>query len=119
MIGFHVPPTGEKNQQATKNTSTSRTIVVADKGSQLFLPTQRGVTRIRYNINDRNSVQPNHLLKIDESPFIPINIIHGKTEVRSVRVGFEDISPVGIGRLGDGDMQEDRVGARLQDRVSL
>jgi hypothetical protein len=96
-----------------------RTIVVADECLQLFLPCQTGVARVGHNVDDRDSIQSNHLFKVDVSTFISVDVVHGKSEVGPVRIGFEDVSPVRIRSLGNGDVQEDSVGARLQDRVSL
>lgn len=87
-----------------------RTIVVADKCPQFLPPCQSSVSRVGHDIDNHDSIQPNHLLKVDVSSFITVNVVHGKTEIGSVRVGFEDISPVGIGSLGNCDVQEDRAG---------
>ena len=100
-------------------TAIPPTVVVTDTCLQLLLLAQSRVAWVRHNVDDHNSVQPNHLLKVDVSTVIPVDVVHRQTEVGSVGIRFEDIPPVGIGGLGKRDVQEDRVGARFQDRVSL
>ena len=113
----HLP---ERNVNMSLNTTTILpTIVVTDTRLQLLLLAQSGVAWVRHNVDDHNSVQPNHLLKINVSAVIPINVVHRQTEVGSVGIGFEYIPPVGIRGLGKRDVQEDRVSTRFQDRVSL
>ena len=87
----------------------SPTIVMTDTRLQFLLPAQ--VAWIGHDINNRNSVQPNHLLKVDVSTIISVDIVHGQAKVGSIGVGFEDIPPVGIGGLKKGDVQEDEAGA--------
>lgn len=113
----HLP---ERNINMPPNaTAISPTVVVTDARLQLLLLAQSGVAWVRHNVDNHDSVQPNHLLKVNVSTVIPVDVVHGQTEVGSVGIGFEYIPPVGIGGLGKGDVQEDRVGARFQDRVSL
>jgi len=82
------------------------TIVVTNTRLQFLLPGQRGIARVGHNIDDRNSIQPDHLLKVDVPAIISVDVVHRQTEIGSIRVGFEDISPVGIWRFGESDVQE-------------
>jgi len=82
------------------------TIVVTDTRLQFLLTAQGGIARVGHNVNDHNSVQSNHLLKVDVSAIITIDIVHGQTEIGSVGVGLENVSPVRIWRLGEGDVKE-------------
>ena len=95
------------------------TIVVTDACLQFLLFTESGVAWVGHHVNDHNSVQPDHLLEIDVSTVISVDIVHGQAEVGSIGIGFEDVPPVGIWRFGNGDVQEDGAGARFQDCVSL
>ena len=101
----------EKVSTSQRAAITLQTVVVTDTRLQFLLPGQRGIARVRHNIDDRNSIQPNHLLKVDVPTIISVDIVHRQAEIGSVRVGFEDISPVGIWRFGEGDVQEDGAGA--------
>ena len=76
-----------------------QTIVVTDTRLQLLLPDQRGIARVGHNIDNRNSIQSDHLLKVDVPAIISVDIVHRQAEIGSIRVGFEDISPVGIWRF--------------------
>ena len=111
----HLP---ERNvNMSLKAVIISPTIVMTDTCLQFLLPAQ--VAWIGHDVDNRNSVQPNHLLKIDVPTIISVDIVHGQTEVGSIGIRFEDIPPVGIGGFGKGDVQEDGAGARVQDCVSL
>jgi hypothetical protein len=92
---------------------------MTDTCLQFLLPAQSRVAWVGHDVDNCNSVQPNHLLKVDVSSIISVDVVHGQTEVGSVGIRFEDVPPVGIGGFGEGDVQEDRAGARFQDRVSL
>ena len=100
MIGFQVPPINEKiSAPHEKEIVKLLTVVMADKRSQILAPGQRSVARVGHDVDDRNSVQPDHLLKVNVSSFISVDIIHGKTKIGPIRVGLENISPVGVGGL--------------------
>lgn len=79
----------------------------------------RRISRISHDINQRNPIQPNHLLKIDITSFVAIDVLDGETEVRSVRVGLEDVAPVGAWWFRGRHVEEDRVGPRFEDGVCL
>ena len=113
----HLP---ERNVNMSLNaTVIPPTVVVTDTRLQFLLLAQSGVAWVGHDVNDHNSVKPNHLLKVDVSTIISVDVVHRQTEVGSVGIGFEDVPPVGIGGLRKGDVQEDGVGARFQDRISL
>jgi len=84
---------------------------VTDACLQFLTPTQRGVARVGHDVNDRNSIQPNHLLEVHVSAVIPVDVVHGQTEIGSIGVGLEDVSPVGIWGLGKSNMQENGAGS--------
>jgi hypothetical protein len=65
---------------------------------------------VGYDIDNRNFVQSNHLR---------VDVVHGQAEVGFIGIRFEDVPLVGIGGFGEGDVQEDRAGARFQDGLSL
>lgn len=87
------------------------TVVVTDACLQFLLSVQSGVAWVGHDVNDHNSVQSNHLLKVDVSAIISVDVVHGQTEVSSIGIRFEDVPPVGIGGLGKGDVQENGTGA--------
>ena len=121
MIGFQVPPTERERecQSVAQHIIVPQTIVVTNERSQFFLPTQCSVARIGHDVNDGDSIQSDHLFKVHVSTVISVHVVHRKPEVGSIRIGFEDVPPVGIRSLGNGHVQEDSVGTRFQDRVSL
>jgi hypothetical protein len=84
---------------------------MTDKCPQFLPPCQSSVPRVGHDIDDHNPIQANHLLKVDVPSFVAVNVVHRKTKVGSVRVGFQDVSPVRVRSLGNGDMQKDRVGS--------
>jgi len=108
-IAFHVPPTREDVKTSPNTATRPPTIVVTDTRLQFLLTTQRGIAWVGHNIDDHNSVQSNHLLEVDVSAIITIDIVHGQTEIGSVGVGFENVPPVRIWRLREGDVQENRT----------
>ena len=62
------------------------TIVVTDACLQLLLVIKSGVARVGHHVDDRNSVQTNHLLKVDVSTIISVDVVHGQTEVGSIGI---------------------------------
>ena len=112
---FHLPETNVNMSLGAAGIPP--TVVVTDTCLQFLLPAQ--VARVGHDVNDHNPVQPNHLLKVDVSTIISVDVVHGQTEVGPIGVRFEDVPPVWIWGLGKGDVQEDGTGARFQDCVSL
>ena len=84
---------------------------MTDAGLQFLATTQRSVARIGDDVNDRNSIQSNHLLEVHISAIIPVDVVHRQTEIGSIGVGLEDISPVGIRGLGKSNVQENGAGS--------
>jgi len=52
------------------------TIVVTDPCLQFLLFTKSGVAWVGHHVNDHNSVQPDHLLKVDVSTIIAVDVVH-------------------------------------------
>lgn len=77
------------------------------------------VIRVRDDIDERNTIQTYHLLKVNKAPVVAIDVVLGYREVRPVRVGLQDTAPCRRGRLRRGDVEEERLGAGFEDRVCL
>ncbi len=80
---------------------------MCDPGLQQLTTSQGSLVRVRHDVNERDTVKPDHLLKVDESRFIAVDVIDRKTEVGAIRVRLEDVAPEWRGRLGSRDMQKD------------
>ena len=78
-----------------------------------------GFVGVRDDVDERDAVQADHLLKIDVPVLVPVHVVGRHAKVGSVRVRLEDVAPRGRGRLGDRDVQEHRPRARLEDGVRL
>ena len=74
---------------------------------------------IGHDIDDRNTIESDHLLKIDIPTVIAVHIRYRRSKVRSVPVRLEEVAPVRSRWLGRRHMQEDRIGARLEDGIRL
>jgi hypothetical protein len=95
------------------------TIIVCDARLE-FLGTCYGCRLgIGHDIDDRNTIESDHLLEIDIPAGIAVHVRYRRTKVRPVPVRLEEITPVRSRRLGRRHMQEDRIGARLEDGVRL
>ena len=119
--GRQLPPT-EINPVSSKHyvgNITPFTVVVRDPGLQKLAFCQWSLRWVRHNVDECNAVEADHLLEIDISRVITVYVVNRKAVICSVRVRFEDIAPVRRRRLGGRDVQEDRLGARFEDRVRL
>ena len=74
---------------------------------------------IGHNIDDRNTIESNHLLEINIPAVIAVHVRYRRSKVRPIPVRFEKVTPVRSRWLGRCHMQEDRIGARLEDGVRL
>jgi hypothetical protein len=95
------------------------TIVVCDARLE-FLGACNGChIGIGHDIDDRNTIESDHLLEIDIPAVIAVHVRYRRSKVRPVPVRLEEVAPVRSRRLGRRHMQEDRIGARLEDGVRL
>ena len=63
--------------------------------------------RVRDDIDKCDAVKPDHLLEVNKSGVVAVDVIDRKTEVCAIRVRFQDVAPEGRRGLGSRDMQED------------
>ena len=69
------------------------TIVVSDARLKLLGACDGRRVGIGYNIDNRDTVKPNHLLKIDKPAVIAVHILDRRAKVRPVPVRLEDVAP--------------------------
>jgi len=74
---------------------------------------------IGYHINDRDTIESNHLLEIDKPALIAVHVPDRGAKVCPIPIRLEDVAPVWSWRLGRRHVQEDGIGARLEDGVRL
>ena len=90
-----------------------------DQRLQIRLFRNRRLMRVRHDIDERDPIEPDHLLEVDVPVLVAVHVVGRHAEVRPVRVRLEDVAPRGARRLLDRDVQEDGVGAGFEDRVCL
>jgi hypothetical protein len=74
---------------------------------------------IEYHIDDRDTIESNHLLKIDVSALIAIHVLDRQAKVCPVPVRLEDVAPEWSWRFGRRQVQENGISARFEDGVCL
>lgn len=88
-----------------------------DPRLDLFLARDVGLGRVRHNVDHRDPIEADHLFKVDITRAVPVDVLHRKAVVRSVRVGLEDGAPFLVCGRVHGHVEEDRVGAAFKDGV--
>ena len=95
------------------------TVVMRDSRLEQFMTRDSGLMWIRHNVYHGDSVKPDHLLEVDEASIVAIHILDRETIICSVPIGLEDIAPVRTWRFRHCHVQEDGVGAGLQNSICL
>lgn len=85
------------------------------------LPSRHGrLTSVCNDIDESNSVQANDLFKVHIAFFISVDVFDGQAEISSVRVGLENIAPIGSDwRFRHSHVEEERVGIRFKYSICL
>ena len=119
-MGRQVPPAKAINHESRRNTPwMPLTIVVSNASLQLLPPRDRRFVRVADDIDKRNPVKSDHLLEINVTRIVSVDIVYREAKVRAIGVRLEDVAPERCGRLRRRDMKEDRHRARLQDGIRL
>ena len=88
----------------------SSSIIMRDPRLNLLFPRDLRFARVRNDVDQSDTVQPNHFFKIDVSRRVSVDVLDREAVVCAVRVGLEDAAPFLV-RLGvHRDVQEDRIG---------
>jgi hypothetical protein len=95
------------------------TIVVCDARLEFLSACYGCRLGVGHDIDDRNTIESDHLLEIDIPAMIAVHVRYRRPKVRPVPVRLEEVAPVRSRWLGRRHMQEDRIGARLEDGVRL
>lgn len=80
---------------------------------------KRSLVRVCDDVNECDTIQPYHLLKVDITIVVSVDKVARDAEVCSVRIGFQDIAPGWVRRFRNGDMEEDGFGAGFEDGVGM
>lgn len=95
------------------------TIIVRDASLQLFVVAESGFVRVADDVHHSDTVQPNHLLKVDKATRIAVCVFERRRVIRPVRVGFEQSAPFAALIRVCRYVQEDGISGRLEDCVGL
>ena len=69
------------------------------------------------NVHQRDTLKALHLLEVDVTGFVAVDLADSEDIVGSVRVGLDDRSVFLVEPVVHGDVQEDRVRAGIEDSV--
>ena len=108
--------TKQKNAQDGQKLHT---IIMRNPRLNLLPARHSSRLRVRNHIHQRNTIQPNHLLKVDKPALVPVHVVERYAKVGAVAVGFHDHAPERLWELGGGEVHEDGVCARFEDGVGL
>ena len=78
-----------------------------DSGLELLSPRQRRLRRISNDVDERDSIEANHLLEIDITGVISTNVLDRDNVVGAVRVGLEKIAKFSVLYVRCCEMEED------------
>jgi hypothetical protein len=90
-----------------------------DTSLQSLAASNGRILSVRHDVDDRDPVKSNHLLKIDVSPVVTVDIVNRQTKVRPVRIRLEDVAPEWTWTFRHRHVEKYRLSARFQDGVCL
>ena len=70
------------------------TIIMRNSTLQLRRPSNSRHFGISNNIDQSDTIQADHFLKVDKATIVPVDLLHGNTEICAVAVGFHDYTPI-------------------------
>ena len=94
-------------------------VVMCDTRLQLLGARDGGSLEVGNHIDNRDTIESDHLLEIDKPAFIAVHVLDRRTEVRAIPVRLENVAPVRSWRLGGGHVEEKGISARFEDGVCL
>lgn len=68
-------------------------------GLKLLMTRKRSLVRVRDDVDECDTIQPDHLLKVDVTIIVSVDKVARDAEVRSIRIGFQDIAPSWVRRF--------------------
>jgi len=86
-------------------------VVMSDARLQLLGARDGRSLRVGNHIDNRDTIQSDHLLEIDKPALIAVHVLDGRAEVRAIPVRLEEVAPVRSWRLGRRDVQENGISA--------
>lgn len=87
------------------------TIIMCNPRLEHLSPRKSCLCRVRYNVDQCDSIQSSELFEISISSLVPVHVLYRQSKVSSIGVGLEDVTPEGVRPFGHGHMQEDGVSA--------
>lgn len=80
---------------------------MSDSSLEQLASGQGRLMRVTDDIDERNSIETNHLLEVDITRVVAVHVIYGEAKVRSVGVRLQDVAPEWRWRLRRSNVQED------------
>lgn len=95
------------------------TVIVSYPRLYISVACDRCFVWVGYNVDERNSVETDHLFEVDIAVIIPMNVLRRNSEICPIGIGLEDIAPGGTWWFLDCDVEEHRFCTGFQDCVGL
>ena len=80
---------------------------MCDSRLNLLFPSDGRLISVAHDIDERDAIQVDHFLKVDEASIVPVDILNRNSEVCPITVGLHDDAPIRCRKLRCGDKHED------------